>query len=502
MKSFKQKIIYATISILILVIVVNIYRKINNINKDIKRFTAFYAVPGDKITDRNRIKNAITQKIGAEINEEWLNNKTPEEKIQSMIELGKYPDFIDGGDATQALIDANALVPLEDYIDKYPNIKSYLSESDWRKLTDKDGHIYIIPQFGIVKGEDKSTIHKGEAFWIQKEVLKWDNYPNIKTLDEYFDLIERYKDAHPTINGEETIGFQILTYDWRMFCLENPPQFLAGYPNDGGAIVNPDTLEAKIYSDIPEAKMYFKKLNEVYNKGLIESETFTLSYNQYLEKLSTGAVLGMVDQYWQFESSDIELLQKGLNNRRWIPLALTIDESVTPNYLVDDNGEFYRTEEQRENSLDNKWVLNNMCYYQYLPMYKGMLDDGINAVVPWEQSREFYENLGSNDRELLEAYGYETFNEFIPKVNDKISEWYPIYSYSNNLFTDSAAGIAKEKMTEIKRKFLPKIIMGRIDQFESNWNDYIYELRNNVDIYIYEEALTNEVKRRVEEYSK
>lgn len=551
MKSFKQKIIYATISILILVIVVNIYRKINNINKDIKRFTAFYAVPGDKITDRNRIKNAITQKIGAEINEEWLNNKTPEEKIQSMIELGKYPDFIDGGDATQALIDANALVPLEDYIDKYPNIKSYLSESDWRKLTDKDGHIYIIPQFGIVKGEDKSTIHKGEAFWIQKEVLKWDNYPNIKTLDEYFDLIERYKDAHPTINGEETIGFQILTYDWRMFCLENPPQFLAGYPNYGGAIVNPDTLEAKIYSDIPEAKMYFKKLNEVYNKGLIESETFTLSYNQYLEKLSTGAVLGMVDQYWQFESSDIELLQKGLNNRRWIPLALTIDESVTPNYynymvvnssrgigitkscedidgamkvindlldpeililrnwgeegidyMVDDNGEFYRTEEQRENSLDNKWVLNNMCYYQYLPMYKGMLDDGINAVVPWEQSREFYENLGSNDRELLEAYGYETFNEFIPKVNDKISEWYPIYSYSNNLFTDSAAGIAKEKMTEIKRKFLPKIIMGRIDQFESNWNDYIYELRNNVDIYIYEEALTNEVKRRVEEYSK
>ena len=70
-------------------------------------------------------------------------------------------------------------------------------------------------------------------------------------------------------------------------------------------------------------------------------------------------------------------------------------------YMVDDNGEFYRTEEQRENSLDNKWVLNNMCYYQYLPMYKGMLDDGINAVVPWEQSREFYENLGSNDRELF-----------------------------------------------------------------------------------------------------
>ena len=100
-----------------------------------------------------------------------MNNKTPEEKIQSMIESGKYPDFIDGGDDTQTLKDANVLVPLEDYIDKYPNIKNYLSESDCKKITDNDGHIYTIPQFGVVKGEDKSTIHKGEAFWIQKEVL-------------------------------------------------------------------------------------------------------------------------------------------------------------------------------------------------------------------------------------------------------------------------------------------------------------------------------------------
>ncbi|WP_195949127.1 extracellular solute-binding protein [Clostridium saudiense] len=479
-----------------------------------------------------------------------MNNKTPEEKIQSMIESGKYPDFIDGGDDTQTLKDANVLVPLEDYIDKYPNIKNYLSESDCKKITDNDGHIYTIPQFGVVKGEDKSTIHKGEAFWIQKEVLKWDNYPNIRTLDEYFDLIERYKKAHPIINGEKTVGFQILTHDWRMFCLENPPQFLAGYPNDGGAIVDPDTLEAKIYSDIPEAKIYFKKLNEAYNKGLIEADTFTISYNQYLNKLSTGAVLGMIDQYWQFESVDIQLLQSGFNNRRWVPLALTIDEDIMPNYynymvvnsskgigitkscedvdgamkvindlldpeililrnwgeknidyMIDENGEFYRTDEQRENSLDNKWILNNMCYYQYLPMYKGILEDGINAVVPWEQPREFYENLGTSDREILDSYGYETFNDFIPKVDYDVAPWYPIYSFSDNLSVDTPAGIAKQKMTEIKRNYLPRIIMSSIDDFEDNWDKYIYELRSNVNINEYEKALTNEVKRRVKEYS-
>ena len=134
----------------------------------------------------------------------------------------------------------------QEIIDKYPNLKNYLSEKEWDKVRSEDGHIYIIPQFGVIQGEDTATNFNDEAFWIQKAVLEWDNYPEIKTLDQYFDLIERYKEANPTINGNPTIGFEILTHDWRYFCLENPPQFIAGYPNDGSAIVDPETLEAKI----------------------------------------------------------------------------------------------------------------------------------------------------------------------------------------------------------------------------------------------------------------
>lgn len=551
MKILKNTIIYVIATLFLMGILVYGYNKANNSENVVKMFTAFYAAPGACMSDNNRVKKIISEKIGVEIEEEWLNNKTANEKIESIIESGKYPDFIDGGDATKRLIEAKVLVPLEEYIDDYPNIKNYLSENEWNKLKDENGHIYLIPQFCVVNGENKKTNHNGEAFWIQKEVLKWDNYPIIRTLDEYFDLIERYKEAHPVINDEETIGFQILTYDWRMFCLENPPQFLAGYPNDGTAIIDTDTLEAKIYSDIPEAKIYFQKLNEVYNKGLIESETFTMSYEQYLDKLSTGAVLGMVDQYWQFESARLSLVKKGLDNRTWVPLALTIDLDVQPkyydfkvinpnrgigisiscddvegalqaindllnpeililrgwgeeniDYMVDSNGEFYRTEQQRENSISDDWVLSNMCPYSYLPKFEGLLDDGINATVYWEQTKEFYENLSESDREILDAYGYETFNDFIPKVEEKVSEWFPIYSFTDTLSIDTPAGIAKQKMSEIQRKYLPKIIMDSMERFEDNWNEYMYELRNNVDIEVYEQAVTDEVKRRVEEYSK
>ena len=71
----------------------------------------------------------------------------------------------------------------------------------------------------------------------------------------------------------------------------------------------------------------------------------------------------------------------------------------------------------------------------------------------------------------------------------------------SKLSVDTPAGIAKQKMTEIKRNYLPRIIMSSIDDFEDNWDKYIYELRSNVNINEYEKALTNEVKRRVKEYS-
>ena len=74
------------------------------------------------------------------------------------------------------------------------------------------------------------SLHNGEAFWIQTRVLKWAGYPKITTVEQYFDLIESYAQANPTMpDGTENIPFTILCDDWRYFCLENVPQFLDGF---------------------------------------------------------------------------------------------------------------------------------------------------------------------------------------------------------------------------------------------------------------------------------
>lgn len=514
----------------------------------IKEFTAFFATAGQELPDNNRIKNVIAQKIGAKINETWLTGQTPKERIGVMIAGGEYPDMIDGNDATQALVDAGALIPLEDKIDKYPNIKNFLTPAQWEALRKPDGHIYYIQQFGNVKNEDTNTQFNDEAFWIQKEVLAWANYPKITTVDEYFDLIEKYKAANPTIDGQPTIGFEILSDDWRYFCLENPPQFVAGYPNDGRAIINKDTLTATNYNTIPEAKAYFKKINEMYNKGIVDPETFTAKYDQYIAKLSSGAVLGMIDQHWEFNDAEIALKTRNLDNRTWVPLPLTIDKSIKPNYRmkpalnssgglgittsckdvdgalqaindllsedllklrywgekdkdysVDDKGLMVRNEEQRENYRNKDWRNANLCIYSYLPQYSaGYYEDKINAILPDHQLSDFEATLKDIDKKVLDAYGHKKWTDFLDPLPEENDPWYPIYSATQSWSADEPAAMEMTKMDDIKRQWLPKVIMTSPDKFEATWNEYQKELTTKIDIKVYEDTLTKEVKKRVD----
>lgn len=514
----------------------------------IKEFTAFFATASKELPDDNRLKNVIAEKIGAKINESWLTGQSAKERVGVMIAGGEYPDFIDGVEATQALVDAGALIPLEDKIDKYPNIKNFLTPAQWEALRKEDGHIYYIQQFGNIKNEDTATQFNDEAFWIQKDVLAWANYPKITTVDEYFDLIEKYKAAHPTIDGQPTIGFEILSDDWRYFCLENPPQFVAGYPNDGRAIIDKTTLTAKNYNTIPEAQKYFKKINEMYNKGIVDPETFTAKYDQYMSKLSSGAVLGMVDQYWEFRDAELALKTRNLDNRTWVPLPLTLNKDIKPNYrmkpafnassglgitvsckdvdgalkaiddllsedvlklrywgekdkdyLVDDKGLFYRTEEQRENNRNQDWQNANLCFYKYFPQYTGgYLSDGINTILPDQQETEFNATLRDVDKKILEAYGHKRWTDFLDESPEENDPWYPIYSATQSWSADDPANMAMTKMDDIKRQWLPKVIMASPEQFDSAWNEYQTALTTQADIKVYEDTLTKEVKKRVD----
>ena len=518
----------------------------------VKEFTAFFAVPGSEINDDNEIQQIIADKTGVKVKETWLTGQTAEEAVGMMITGGELPDFICGGSGQSQLYDADVLVALDDYLDDYPNIKNFFTQQQWDQLRQDDGHIYWIPQFSNIKGEEKVCTHNDEAFWIQARVLKWADYPEIRTMDQYFDLIERYNEANPTMeDGTENIPYTILCDDWRYFCLENAPQFLDGYPNGGSCIVDPETLTVIDYNTTDTAVKYFQKLNEEYQKGIVDPESFTQTYDEYIAKLSTGRVLGMIDQWWDFAyTAGDAIKQAGLDAQGcdYIPLPITIDESVKNqwhcsggvlnvsdglaittscedveaalqfvddllsqdihnlrfwgvegvDYNVDDNGEFYRTEEQRTRAVDTAYKASHTCTYSYFPQYSGTSDDGINANKPDGQANEFFDGLNDDVKEAFSAYGAETYVDMIG-TNEAPGAWYPMWSYSNSFTTDTEGGMAWNKIGEIKHEYLPQVVMAK--DFDAAWAEYM-DAYNSCDPGAFIGELQTELDKRMEEAAK
>ncbi|WP_425436629.1 extracellular solute-binding protein [Paenibacillus donghaensis] len=194
-----------------------------------------------------------------------------------------------------------------------------------------DGHIYTLPNYGAYNGKMSTTYYSGPAFWIQKAILKDAGYPQVKTLDEYFDLLVKYKEKNPTIDGTPTIGFEILNNDWRNWGLFNAPQHLIGHPNDGGVVVKDNVAE--LFADKDYAKQYYQKLNEMNGLGIIDQEAFVQNYDQYLAKLSSGAVLGMFDQHWNFQKAEDSLSTQNKIERTYVGLPLVYDTNTKDYYL-------------------------------------------------------------------------------------------------------------------------------------------------------------------------
>ena len=491
----------------------------------VKEFSAFFAVPATtEINKDNEIQKIITEKIGAKCNETWLAGQQASEAVGVFIASGEYPDFINGGDAMKALYEAGALIAWDDYIDKYPNIKEFFSDYEWSQFRQSDGKIYWMNPFENIYGEDKTTTQNGEAFWIQARVLEWAKYPKIETLDEYFKVLEDYNAANPTTHdGKKNIPYTMLCEDWRYFCLENAPQFLDGYPNDGSCMVDVNTKKIMDYNTTPTAKRYFKKLNEEYQKGVVDTGAFTQTYDEYISKLSTGVVLGMCDQWWDFAYTVNDVFKTQDTEKygyNYIPLGLTIDKGMENqwytsggtlnvssgiaitkdckdvegafkfiddllsqeihdlrfwgvkdvDYKVDENGLFYRTEEMRKNAADPNYKTKHLCTYSYFPQWSGTSRDGKNAMMPAEQLSEFKDSLPEPVKKVFAAYGANTYIDLLHSVN-KAGVWYPMYSYSNNMKTDTAGGTAWTKMGECKHAWLPKVVMSK--DFEKTWNEYM-----------------------------
>src|SRR5699024_2571443 len=94
------------------------------------------------------------------------------------------------------------LLPLEDLIDEYaPNIKNLFEERPdiEKSITTVDGHIYSLPHVSL---DHRARWAQGPIWYNGKwlDALGVDELP--KTIDEFYDLLVRFRDEDPNGNGE------------------------------------------------------------------------------------------------------------------------------------------------------------------------------------------------------------------------------------------------------------------------------------------------------------
>ncbi len=486
--------------------------------QDTRELTFFSGFPNIELNKGNDIQQLIAEKTGYRVKETYLTGQSLGEAIGMMIASGEYPDLIVADTSTPQLIEAGALIPIDEYWDEFPTIKNFWADWQWEYLRQADGHIYAIPQGNVNITLTDTKV--AEAFYVQTRVLKWAGYPEIETLDQLFDMLAGYYAKNPTMeDGSPVIPFGILSS-----YLDNPPLYLDGTMNNGTVIVDEKSFEVIDHNVTATARRYYQKLNESYHKGLIDPEFMTISKDQFLEKVASGRVLCMVEASWDFANAENSIKALGLDDCTYVPLGITIDEgipekyyiqnntpilttglSITTNckdvrgamqflsdlmteelmalrnwgiagtdYLIDENGIFYRTPEMRLQAKNPEYRASHFCPYSGLLGYVGMHLDGKNAANPDLQPSEFYESLLPQEQECLNAYNAKTFVELLDK-NEPITlmevPWFPMWTYSNMMTTDTPGGMAFVRMEDAKTRYLPRLVIA--DDFDAVWEEYL-----------------------------
>lgn len=502
-------------------------------------FTTFVRDPGAAPAKDNPVLKKITELTGVTVQFEFLVGDL-DQKIGVMIAGGDYPDVIMGDGVKY--VDAGALIPLNDLLPKYPNLNDHYSPYyDMMSDVFGDGNMYMMEIYNVRHYPAPTFNNGGAGFFIQKAVIEESGNKIPHTIDEYFQMIEDYQKKYPEIDGVKTIGFEILCDGWRSFCLRNPAMHLLGDGNQGDVFVDPKTNVASYYQTSDTAKAYYKKLNEMYHKGLIEAETFTETYDQYISRLSTGAVLGMFDQRWNFQSGEDVLYSDGRYERTYISVPIA-NPGVQDGYLdapvvtfLGSGGvgitvkckepervlAFYDWLLQKDVQDYMQWGIKGVDYNEtesggkvltaerraivkdtsknrdltaatlanYTPKKQGLYADG-QPCGPADSVDEYLMGLTEYDQKFLAGLGVKYPADILsdPVVRPP---YYPTWAMV--IEDGSPAAISRARLADLGMKHYPQLILCEPSEYDAMWDTFIADWNaNNVQPYL------DEVNRQIQ----
>lgn len=483
--------------------------------KDVTEDIEFTDPIAQKITELTGVTLKIEHAVGGD-----------EQAIPLMIASGDYPDMIYAKGDVNKLIDAGALLPLDDLIEeKGDNLKYLYGDMMQRlKFSQDNPTIYTVGCYGV-----STALWKTDGVMqIQNAVLKDQGYPLINTIDKYEAALQAYKDKYPQIEGQDTIGLCLMGSDWRwLITVGNIAGAAAGIFDDGEWSINDDTGEAKYKYLEPGVKEYMKWLCHMNDIGLLDPESFTHQEDVYYAKLASGRVLGSATPDWGTGDAKKALIAAGLEERTMAALNVTLNEDIESqfskdpgfsggqgiaicassenadrafefldwmasdeaqvlnnwgiegvNYTIDENGKRQLTEEMQQQKVSDKDFVKKTGVGKYTYPFPQRGDGAVDPTgnyystnSPEQVEAEFTET----EKETLKAYGKELWVDFFP-ARDSLPVSKHGQAWQFSIPSDSDLAIFNKKSEDYIKQAVTQAILGKPEDFDAAWDTIMAKL--------------------------
>ncbi|MBP1963042.1 extracellular solute-binding protein [Paenibacillus aceris] len=208
-------------------------------------------------------------------------NGNAKQKFNAMYASGDLPDVISlgAGPELDRLISEGQVVPLDQYLDKYSNLKKSAGDKIININRSSDGKLYLIPDWYV--GGDHLNGNGGYA--VNRKMYKELGSPKLETLADLESYLRTVKEKYPNVIPLEVGNPSAIKMMYSAFKENNPPYFVNNMFYPEGNTIKPITED-------PAFKDFMLFTSKLFRDKLMTQDVFTQKTDQMIEKLSQGKV--------------------------------------------------------------------------------------------------------------------------------------------------------------------------------------------------------------------
>lgn len=512
----------------------------------------------DVLTDTILGESSIDTTVGKKLAEDFgiaFNFSTYSgdllEKQALMLAGGDYNEiqYMQGQTMVQKYIDAGALLNLDDYKDFLPDFYEKFADviPIWRTAA-KDGGLY---KWEVSTPRELTCEYPHYDIMVRTDVLEYYGYPELVSASDWIEFLEKAVQDFPTAtDGQATVGLTVpLAESWGMSGMpgigfEKGSTYL--YCGDDYFVFNVKTNQFEDYMMCPEVKESYQFFNTLYNKGLLDEESFTDLGDQTCEKMNTGKAIAVWYVSWYNQTANNSLTAAGYPDTQYIEMPFQLDSQVGDarncpvinsypymsygitkncsdperfckflNWCCTDEGQLLLQSGVKsvhytiENGIRVPAELRMQCskdieiakqeglgdatfFYRCLPLFWVDADDGQPYNLYNDQKYKDSLSLSDGQKKAVEGLGWKSSNAWWDENLNGIK-----VGYTRSCALDPATDLGKigAKMIEARSKYSANLIL--TDNFDAEWSALVDEY-SKLDY----QSVIDEMNRLYESYTK